>query len=86
VNVVPVADVATEQRPPCPFAIASTIAKPSPTPPCSRLRAESERAKRSKIRSRASSGIPQPPSSTEIAIQPPASRTAESSTASPASV
>ena len=61
-------------RPPWAFAIASTIASPSPTPPLDRVRAASARAKRSKIRPSACSGMPRPSSLTLIAIVPPSAR------------
>ena len=67
----PSAVLTTVQRPPCPFAIASTIARPRPTPPAARVRAASTRAKRSKIRSSASGGTPQP-SSCDLDRDPPA--------------
>ena len=42
--------------PPCAFAIAAAMDKPSPTPPSARARASSARPKRSKIRSSACGG------------------------------
>src|SRR5438132_9720554 len=57
-KTVPAPELSAEQTPPCAFAIASTIASPSPAPPSARDRAESARAKRSKIQSLAPGGSP----------------------------
>ena len=61
----------TVHRPPCACAIAATMARPSPTPPCARVRASSARAKRSKMLAIASSGMPDPSSTTSMTISPP---------------
>jgi hypothetical protein len=76
----------TLQRPPWPFAIASTIARPSPTPPAARVRAASARPNRSKIRSSASWGTPQPSSSTSMTTSPERPGRARSSIASRSTV
>src|SRR5438067_2428014 len=57
-NAVPAPALSAEQLPPCAFAIASTIASPSPAPPSARDRAVSARANRSKIRSLSPGGSP----------------------------
>ena len=62
-NVEPVADADKKQQPPCAWAIAATIASPSPAPPCA-ARCGPRRPARSARRScsSASGGIPQPSS------------------------
>ena len=64
--------VRTAQLPPCAFAIASTIARPSPTPP---LRACARRVRSSEaledVRERVRAGYPQPSSATSITIAVP---------------
>jgi hypothetical protein len=56
-KIDPLFVVRTEQLPPCALAIASTMARPSPTPPWVRERAGSARAKRSKMCASASGQV-----------------------------